>query len=374
MVETITPVVYGGRVRWAAALALHVVGATATAALFGAGLGVLGVFLEAPWDRAGMAALAAVAVVYSLGELPRVTAAVPQLRRQVPDWWRSFFSWPIAATLYGAGLGIGFFTFLSHGTLVVVSFAALASGDPLLGAVAVGAFGLTRGLSAVRGVRVRTQEDSQRLIDRLAASPDRRRAITNAVATAVVAVLALALAVRDDGGWATFATAALALAFGWAAASKVSDVRAWRRTLAAHGLARKVETVATFVVPAAEIAVPLLAVSGLTRAAGIWALTLLAVFTTEALRAWRRFGPQVPCGCFGGREPVAPPALLLRNAGLAGVALVVTLRAAPQPLLSWPAWPGPGEVLPMVLVVAGLGVAAFTAWTGVRWLGRGEHA
>lgn len=374
MVETITPVVYGGRLRWTAALALHVAGATATAALFGVGLGVLGVFLEAPWGRAGMAALAVVAVVYSLGELPSVTAAVPQLRRQVPDWWRSFFSWPIAATLYGAGLGIGFFTFLSHGTLVVASFAALASGDPLLGAVAVGAFGLTRGLSAARGVRVSTQEDSQRLIDRLAASPDRPRAIANGVATVVVAVLALALAVRADGGWATFATASLALAFGWAAASKVSDVRAWRRTLAAHGLARKVEAAATFAVPAAEIAVPLLAVSGLTRAAGIWALTLLAVFTAEALRAWRRFGPQVPCGCFGGREPVAPPALLLRNAGLAAVALVVTLRAAPQPLLSWPAWPGPGEALPMVLVVAGLGVAAFTAWTAVRWLGSGEHA
>jgi len=374
MVETITPVVYGGRVRWAVALALHVVGATATAALFGAGLGVLGVFLEAPWGRAGMAALAGVAVVYAFGELPRVTAAVPQLRRQVPDWWRSFFSWPIAATLYGAGLGIGFFTFLSHGTLVVVSFAALASGDPLLGAVVVGAFGLTRGLSAARGARVRTQEDSQGLIDHLAASPEGRRAIANGVATGVVAALAIALAVRADGGWATFATASLSLAFGWAAASKVSDVRAWRRTLAAHGLARKVEAAATFAVPAAEIAVPLLAVSGLTRAAGIWALTLLAVFTAEALRAWRRFGPQVPCGCFGGREPVAPSALMLRNAGLAAVALVVTLRAAPQPLLSWPAWPGTGDVLPMVLVVTGLGVAAFTAWTAHRWLSRGEHA
>lgn len=374
MVETITPVVYGGRLRWAVALALHVVGATATAALFGAGLGVLGVFLEAPWGRAGMAALAAVAVVYTFGELPRVTAAVPQLRRQVPDWWRGFFSWPIAAALYGAGLGIGFFTFLSHGTLVVVSFAALASGDPLLGAVVVGAFGLTRGLSAARAAHVRSQEDSQRLVDKLAAAPERRRAIANGAASAAVAVLASAQAVRAGDGWASFATAGLAIAFAWAAASKVFDAQAWRRTLAAHGLARSVEGAATFAVPAAEIAVPLLAASGLTRAAGIWALTLLTVLTAEALRAWRRFGPQVPCGCFGGREPVAPPVLLLRNGGLAAVALVVTMREAPQPLLSWPAWPGPGEVLPMALTLAGLGVAGFTVWTAVRWLGQGERA
>ena len=371
MVETITPVVYGGRARWAIALTLHVAGATATAALFGAGLGAIGRFLEAPWGRAGFAALSTLAVVYALGEFPRVTAAVPQLRRQVPDWWRGFFAWPIAATLYGAGLGIGFFTFLSHGTLVVVAFAALASGDPLLGAAVVGVFGLTRGLSAARGARINTHEDSQRLVDRLAASPERRRAIANGAMSAVVAALALALSVRADDGWSSLATAGLALAFGWAAGSKAVDVPAWRRTLAAHGLPRGLETTATFTVPVAEALVPLLVVSGLTRAAGVWALTLMAVFTAEALRAWRRFGPQVPCGCFGGREPVAPPALLLRNAALAAIAIVVAVRQAPEPVLSWPASPGSGDMLPMVLAVAGFGVAGFTAWGAIRWLGKG---
>ena len=63
MVETITPVVYGGRTPWAAALTLHVVGATTTAALFGAALGAIGMVLEAPWGRAGMVALAMLAVV-----------------------------------------------------------------------------------------------------------------------------------------------------------------------------------------------------------------------------------------------------------------------------------------------------------------------
>ena len=102
MVETITPVVYEGRTRWTVALGLHVLGATTTAALFGGGRGCAGGLLEAPWGRAGWLALAAVATLYAVGELPRVSTAVPQLRRQVPDWWRGFFSWPVAAALYGA--------------------------------------------------------------------------------------------------------------------------------------------------------------------------------------------------------------------------------------------------------------------------------
>ena len=47
MVETISPVGYGGRARWGVALALHVVGATVTAVL-GAALGLIGAALRAP--------------------------------------------------------------------------------------------------------------------------------------------------------------------------------------------------------------------------------------------------------------------------------------------------------------------------------------
>ena len=42
MVETISPVVHGGRARWLGTLALHTLGATGTAALFGAILGWIG--------------------------------------------------------------------------------------------------------------------------------------------------------------------------------------------------------------------------------------------------------------------------------------------------------------------------------------------
>ncbi|MGZ8640978.1 MAG: hypothetical protein ACXWYF_05955, partial [Actinomycetota bacterium] len=67
--ETISPVVHGGRARWLGTLALHTLGATGTAALFGAALGWFGGVLGAPWQRAGLLTLATVSAVYALGAL-----------------------------------------------------------------------------------------------------------------------------------------------------------------------------------------------------------------------------------------------------------------------------------------------------------------
>jgi hypothetical protein len=374
MVETITPVVYGRRARWAAALALHVAGATATAALFGAALGAVGAVLDAPWGRAGAIALAAAAAIYAAAELPRLRAPVPQLRRQVPDWWREFFSWPVAAALYGAGLGVGFFTYVSHGTLVVVALAALASGEPLVGGLVLAPFGLVRGLSAARAAGVRTQRGSQDLVDRLADSSGRPRAVANGVALLAVAAAAAAVAVGAHGGWGSLAAAVLAGVFSWAAASKALEPARWRRTLDAHDLPVG-RSIAMFAVPGAEALVPLLVVSGWPRAAAAWALVLLVVFTAEAVRAWLRIGSHVPCGCFGGREPLEPRSLVARNAGLAAVAAVAFVRSPATPLpAALPGWPVAGEWIAAASVVAGLAVAGWTVWAAVRWLGRGEVA
>ena len=140
--------------------------------IFGATLGWIGGSLGAPWGRPGLLALGAVATLYALGTITGLRVPVPQLRRQVPDWWRTFFGRPFAAVLYGAGLGIGFLTYLSAGTLVVVSFAALASGSPGIGALVVAPFGLVRGLSAIVAWRSITQEQSRALVDRIASTPD----------------------------------------------------------------------------------------------------------------------------------------------------------------------------------------------------------
>src|SRR5919106_6696314 len=152
MAQTITPVVNGGRgARWAKVIALHVVGATASAALLGAALGAAGAALGAPWGVLGAAMVVIVAGVYGLRELARLPVPIPELRRQVPEWWRSAFSPGTAGALYGVGLGVGFATHLRHGTLTAVAAASVASGDPAIAAGGIGGVGGGRAPTAAPG-------------------------------------------------------------------------------------------------------------------------------------------------------------------------------------------------------------------------------
>src|SRR3712207_5968206 len=146
MAETITPVVHGGRRRpYLVAAALHVAGATVSAALLGAVLGGLGALARAPWEVTPLV-VAAGAAPYFLREAVALPIPLPDRKRQVPEWWRTFYSPAVAAFLYGAGLGVGFLTYLSYGTFAVVMAGAVASGDPAAGAFVCAAFGLARGL------------------------------------------------------------------------------------------------------------------------------------------------------------------------------------------------------------------------------------
>ncbi len=146
MAETISPVVYGGRTRryWNVVL-LHTAAAGAAAALVGGVLAGLGEIAHlapaAPYLVAG------VALVYFVREALGVPIPIPAGRRQVPEWWRTFFPAPTTAILYGAGLGAGFATPLTYGTLVAVAAGALASGNPAIGALLLAPFGIARGLS-----------------------------------------------------------------------------------------------------------------------------------------------------------------------------------------------------------------------------------
>ena len=165
MAETITPVVHGGsRSRWAVSVTLHVLGAGLAAAAFGALLGAAGGLLGAPWGAAGWWLVAAIAIAYLVAEATGLRVPVPQLRRQVPDWWRTFFGPAPAAFLYGAGLGVGFLTYLTHGTLVVVALAAVASGQSLAGALLVAPFGVARALTVVAARGVRSPAEAAELV------------------------------------------------------------------------------------------------------------------------------------------------------------------------------------------------------------------
>lgn len=188
MVETIAPVVHGGRNRsYFLSVVTHTLGATMSAALFGLGLGALGRLLGAPYSsEVAWGLVVGVAALYALREVVGLEIPLPDLDRQVPDWWRTFFSLPVASFLYGIGLGVGFITYLSFGTLVPVAIGAFALGEPLLGAALMAPFGLARGLSVL--VAARRDTSPEEIVNRLGAPKLRRAAglLNGAVLGAVV--------------------------------------------------------------------------------------------------------------------------------------------------------------------------------------------
>ncbi len=375
MVETISPVVHGGRGRWLGTLALHTLSATGTAALFGAALGMIGGALGAPWGRAGLLALGAVAAVYALGALTRLHVPVLQLRRQVPDWWRTYFGRPFAALLYGAGLGIGFLTYLSTGTLVVVAFAAIASGSPAVGALIMAPFGLVRGLSAIVAWRSLTQEQSRALVDRLVSMSDVARRMANGVVLIVIAGIAAAASIRAGAGsWRAFAAAVLAAVFAWASASKIASPRRWRRwrrRLAELELPPSLERVAVWAVPSGEAIVPVLVVAGLPRVAALWSGALLVAFSVALVASVGRMSGRIACGCFGGRGSVALRSVVARNTLLLAIAASVASLGADAPAVWLPGAPAVGDALPLALTLGALAASVLVAWRASVWLDRG---
>jgi hypothetical protein len=368
MVETINPVVYGderrSRARYRTALALHVLGATAAAALFGAALGGAGALVGAPFGAAGRAAVAAVAVLYLLREAFGVPVPVIEARRQVPDWWRTFFSRNVTAFLYGTGVGIGFLTYLGHGTLLVVSVAAGATGRPLAGALLLASFGFARALAVAAGART---DDPSALVNRLARFARRGWArVAHGVALALVAVAAVA-ASRDPGARDVGAilSATLAIVFAWAAIAKAVAPAAWTRALDGYGLHEAVRRIALVGVPVAELAVPLLVVFGLPVVAGVLAALLVGAFSGGILLARARRGDRLPCGCFGGVRVRDYRAMLARNAALALLAVAATTTGTDAMRSGGVSVPSGGDALPFAVVAISVSVAA---WTLVRGL------
>jgi Methylamine utilisation protein MauE len=373
MVETITPVVHGGsRSRWAGSVVLHVIGAAASAAIAGALLAGAGALVGAPWGVAGLGLVAAAAIVYVARELG-ARVPVPQLRRQVPDWWRTFFPPHVAAFLYGFGLGPGFLTYLSHGTLVVVSVAAFASGRPLVGAAVLAPFGLARGLGPALAFGVRSPSDGAALVERLERAASRARwRVANALILGAVtaAILVQIRTIEGRSGFGGLAAAVLALTFTAAAMTKLARGAAWRRTLAAYRLPAGVSRVVALGLPIAELAIAGLVVMGLGSTAGLVSLVALVLFSAAIVVGRVRAGRRLECGCFGGSTSRDYRVLLARNLALAGVAVVAWTAGRDASLVRSLGEPGAADLLPAALVVAGLALAAWVWASAFAGIGR----
>ena len=364
MVETITPVVHGGsRSRWGSSLALHAIGAAVAAAIVGSLLAGAGALLGAPWGVPGTALVVAAAALYVARELG-APVPVPQLRRQVPDWWRTFFPPHVAAFLYGLGLGPGFLTYMGHGTVVVLSVAAFSSGRPLLGAAVLAPFGLARGLGPVLAFGVRSPSDAAALVERLDRSASKARwRVANALALLVVLV-ATALEVRKIDGppeVGALAAAGLTLTFGAAAVAKLPRRAAWRRTLGSYGLRSGASRLVGFGVPAIELGIAALVLAGFGSSAGLVSIVALVAFSGAIVLGRVRAGRRLECGCFGGSGTRDYRLLLARNLALAGVAFVAWTAGEDAPLVRSLGEPAVADLFPVALVVLGLALAV---WVG----------
>jgi len=373
MVETITPVVHGGsRSRWGISLALHAIGAFVAAAIVGSLLAGAGALLGAPWGVPGAVLVAAAATLYLARELG-APVPVPQLRRQVPDWWRTFFPPHVAAFLYGLGLGPGFLTYLGHGTFVVVSVAAFASGRPLLGAAVLAPFGLARGLGPVLAFGVRSPHDAAALVERLDRSASRARwRVANALALSAVLVATVLELRRVDAPSevGTLAAATLALTFGTAAVAKLARRAAWGRTLGSYGLRPGATRLAGFGVPVVELGIAALALAGLGSSAGLLSMVALVGFSGAIVLGRVRSGRRLECGCFAGSGTLDYRVLLVRNLALTGVAVVAWRAGEDAPLLRSLGEPAGGDLLPIALAVVGLALAVWVGAVAFAGVGR----
>jgi hypothetical protein len=278
---------------------------------------------------------------------------LPNLRRQVPEWWRTFFSPPAAASLYGLGLGVGFFTYLSFGTLVAVVCMAAASGSAAVGALVVAPFGVARGLSVLVSRSATTAEgvtEVTRRLDAIALSRVPKRA--NGVALTAIAAVAVFEAARTHGSSRSSAAAAvLAAVFAWSAVAKLIRPAAWRAAVDGYRLGC-LRLPALVAVPIAEAAVVGLAAAGAERTTGWLALALMIAFTAAILRARRLTGDRVACGCFGRTKARDYRVLVVRNAVLAAMAILAAVASSPSP---WRLHEPTGrEALPAALAVAGI--------------------
>ena len=158
---------------------------------------------------------------------------IPERREQVPEWWRTFFPWPVSSFLYGLGLGIGFLTFLRHGTLGGGRRGRDRDRRSLARAVAIVApFGLARACTVAVAGRGHDAERIRAAGASAWSAPAaaRRSALANWLVLLAVAALASAWAV-PPGAACRMAPARRRSGgvFAWAAAGQARSPRALAR-------------------------------------------------------------------------------------------------------------------------------------------------
>jgi len=135
----------GSRLERSVNAALHVLGSTVAAATVGLVLAGIGGLVT---PAVGVALAVVICLAYGMMELGLITLPLPETGRQVPAGWRYRFPSPITATLYGALLGPGLGTRVAASSYMALLAVTTFASVPLVGALLLGVFGLTRAAAA----------------------------------------------------------------------------------------------------------------------------------------------------------------------------------------------------------------------------------
>src|ERR687891_2344764 len=155
----------------------------------------------------------------------------------------------------------------------------------------------------------------------------------------------------------------LALFFAWAATVKVIRFGSWRSELEGYALPRPLRLAALGGVPLLEGAVVALVLVGELPPAGALSIAAVSAFSLAILRRRSVEGDRFPCACFGRSSTRDYRVMLTRNLLVAVMGAVAVLGGSGVSVFDGLRAPGPGELLPAVLAVAGV---ALITWMVVQ--------
>jgi hypothetical protein len=157
MLASITPLGERGRnATWAITVTAFVIGAIVAGAALGALLGAVGSVVLPGTVSTEVRLVVLAAAVASAIALDAIPRTVPGPDRQVNERWLDEYRGWVYGLGYGAQLGLGVTTVVSSAGTYIAIAAAFLAGRPAVGAVIVGCFGATRGLTLLAGAGIRT--------------------------------------------------------------------------------------------------------------------------------------------------------------------------------------------------------------------------
>jgi hypothetical protein len=197
MLTSISPLGERARAsRWWLTTVAYVVSSVLGGLALGLLAASLGALLPASWRSSPPAYLlvAGALVVGLLLDLGVAGRRLPTWRRQVDQAWLGRYRGWVVGAGFGAQLGFGLVTIVTSATTYAVALLCLLSGDPIVGLLVGGAFGLVRALPSAFMGRVVTREQLWRVLARVehgapAADVAARLALATAAATLTVVAM-----------------------------------------------------------------------------------------------------------------------------------------------------------------------------------------